>query len=363
MRPVAAMDNRPAPMVHMLGGSWAMMTVPRVHLPTDVVMEAVSQTGRWRPPSIMCNVDYDEIAGLGFIQCENCRIGLLEAMTGRRRLGPLDELSSVVSHRCQAIEPNAIFRIMGELPPPPRLANRVLHCRFARAAYPDHGCYGTLPIQRPQLHLGQCCDFCDASGQECHACHWIAHIANTHYCSSCLAARFSVVFLIDIRFLPPDGLLQVVMRLLSGDELAVLEFAQLYQRREPCSIELYRILVQVALEARFLEPISSPISRVAANGYTYTYESFLTHYGTDAQRQWLLAALRMVSVYFVGTEVRDRQWGLLDVMDGENVMGHFHQSWYVRGGLGGLRRLVVRAHAHRNPYDDEAGVYIPPLWN
>ena len=359
---MTTVDLRARSSVPALSGNWAWVLAPPLHFPTRVIAEAVRQTGRWRPASSVANMDYDEIAGQGYVQCSNCTLGVLDTVVGRRRMIPLEDLSAQVSHRCQLVAPATIHRLMRDHPLPTRPGNRIVYCRFARIAFPTYGCHGTMTTLNPQWDGGDSCDFCDASGQECHACHWIARVGDSHYCSSCLAARQTIIITVDVQFLPPDGLLRICLRQLSGETLGEMELSQLCQRRAPDEVELYRIIVQVVIEARFLGPDAIPAFRVAPNGYCYSYDSFQSHYRQDALRQWIMAALRMVSITFVGTEEGDRPWALIDFMDGEDFVAYSHDSWAIHGGMGGLRRLIMRAHANRNPFEDRVCDYIPPLW-
>ena len=156
------------------------------------------------------------------------------------------------------------------------------------------------------------------------------------------------------------GVLQVALRLLSGGCLGEIRLAQTHLRREPDYIELYRTVVHMVLEAQFLGQESPPLFRVAPNGNCYSYDSFRSHYGEDAPRQWVAAALRMVSVSFVGSEVGDISWGLLTVARTSDSTSN---CWDFSGGLGGFRSLVIRAHRNRNPFEEEQLCeYIPPLW-
>ena len=141
-----------------------------------------------------------------------------------------------------------------------------------------------------------------------------------------------------------------------------MELSQLYQHREPCYVMLYRTIAQVVIENRFLGAEDAPALRVAPNGICYSHEAFMSHYREDGQRQWILAALRMVCISFVGPEVSDTPWGLIDPNDDDDIATYDRNNWEISGGMGCFRSLVLRAHANRNSGGSGELDRIPVLW-
>ena len=63
-----------------MGDNWTWAAPPILTLPRRVVMEVVRQCDRWLPHSVLRRIDYEEVAGEGWVQCPDCELGYLEAV-------------------------------------------------------------------------------------------------------------------------------------------------------------------------------------------------------------------------------------------------------------------------------------------